>query len=156
HALEQVAAFTLERTIDPGTVVRALNVRLPDAVRVLTADEVDSSFNPRFDARRKTYRYRIYHADVMAPLERRYAWHIYGPLDVDAMQQAARMLEGTHDFASFQGTGADTSTTVRTIFKSAIKSAISTQHSAILEYEVIGNGFLRHMVRAIVGTLVEI
>jgi len=155
HALGQVAAFALERTIAPAAVARALNARLPDAVRVMSAEEAPASFHPRF-ARDKTYRYRMCSADVMSPFERRYAWHISGALDVDAMQAAAKMLEGEHNFAAFQATGSDTKTTVRTILQSTIQSAISNQQSAILVYEVTGDGFLRHMVRAIVGTLVEV
>ena len=79
-------------------------------------------------------------------------WHVPGALDVDAMQRAARMLEGTHDFAAFQAADSDTKTTVRAIFD----SALCTTHPALLEYEVSGGGFLRHMVRTIAGTLVDI
>src|SRR2546425_10005369 len=78
HALGQVAAFTLARELAPDAVVRALNARLPDAVRVLAADAVAPSFHPRFDARAKTYRYRIWNGGVLSPFERRYAWHLIG------------------------------------------------------------------------------
>jgi len=153
HALAQVAAFTLTREISADTVLRALNARLPDTVRVVAADEVPSTFHPQFDARTKTYRYRIWNADVLPPFERRYAWHVAGALDVGAMQQAARLLEGEHDFAAFQATGSDVVTTVRTLSKSAIADRAI---DGLIEYEVTGSGFLRHMVRAIVGTLVEV
>ena len=181
HALGQVAAFTLERTLQADAVVRALNARLPDAVRVLAADEVPALFNPRFDARAKTYRYRIWTGDVLSPFERRYAWHLPGALDVDAMRQAARLLEGEHDFAAFQSAGTDVATTVRSVLVSRIadcglridcgfptavqQSAIGTgsqsairnpQSAMLLCYDITGTGFLRHMVRAIVGSLVEI
>jgi tRNA pseudouridine38-40 synthase len=156
HALAQVAAFTLTREISADTVVRALNARLPDTVRVVAADEVPSTFHPQFDARAKAYRYRIWNGDVLPPFERRYAWHVPGALDVGAMQQAARLLEGEHDFAAFQAAGSDVATTVRRISKSTIQSAIRNPQSAMLEYDVVGDGFLRHMVRAIVGTLVEV
>jgi tRNA pseudouridine38-40 synthase len=153
HALGQVAACTLTRAFAPDVIVRALNVRLPPSVRVLRADEVADDFHPQFAAKSKTYRYRIWNADVLDPFERLFAWHVYGPLDVDAMNEAARMLEGTHDFAAFQGTGSEVKTTERTVYESAIaRSAIAN----LITYEVTGNGFLRHMVRAIVGTLVEI
>ena len=85
HALGQVAAFTLTRAIAADVVVRALNARLPLSVRVLAADEVPADFHPRFAATSKTYRYRIWNGDVVSPFERRYAWHVFGALDVAAM-----------------------------------------------------------------------
>ena len=170
HALGQVAAFAIERMLTADSVVRALNARLPDAVRVLAAAEVPPSFNPRFGARAKTYHYRIWNGEVISPFERRYAWHLAGALNVDAMREAARLLEGTHDFAAFQAAGSETTTTVREILVSRIAdcglrgaecgfpsgSAFRIPDSALLEYEITGTGFLRHMVRAIVGSLVEI
>ena len=152
HALGQVAGFTLARDFASEIVVRALNAKLPETVRVLSAEEAPASFHARFDARSKTYRYRIWNGDVLTPFERRYAWHVPAALDVDAMDAAARLLEGTHDFAAFQAGGSDVATTVRTIGQSTIRHS----PSAMIEYDVTANGFLRHMVRAIVGTLVEI
>lgn len=156
HALAQVAAFTLAREITADAVLRALNARLPDTVRVVAADEAPSTFHPQFDARAKQYRYRIWNGAVLPPFERRYAWHVPGPLDADAMQQAARLLEGEHDFAAFQAAGSDVATTVRRIFTSRIADCGSPADCGLIEYDVTGNGFLRHMVRAIVGTLVEV
>jgi tRNA pseudouridine38-40 synthase len=154
HALGQVAAFALTRSFAAEVVVRALNVRLPLSVRVLDAHEVSEDFHPQFAAKSKTYRYRIWNGDVVSPFERLYAWHVFGPLDVGAMNDAARMLEGTHDFAAFQGTGSEVKTTERTVFESTV--ALSAIGDSFITYEVTGDGFLRHMVRAIVGTLVEI
>jgi tRNA pseudouridine38-40 synthase len=160
HALGQVAAFTIARDLEPGAVVRALNAHLPHAIRVLSADHVPPTFRPRFGARAKTYRYRLWHAGTMSPFERRYAWHVAGPLDVEAMCAAARLLEGRHDFAAFQATGSSVATTEREILESriesTIESAIRNPQSAILCYSVTGTGFLRHMVRIIVGSLVEV
>ena len=175
HALGQVAAFSIERALAADAVVRALNARLPEAVRVLSAEEVPASFHPQFGARAKTYRYRIWNGDVMSPFERAYAWHVPGPLAVEPMIAAARVLEGTHDFASFQATGGERLTTERLVFSSrvgvALKPCLIAQESAranqsgtgqgagegrLIVYEIAGNGFLRHMVRIIVGTLVEI
>jgi len=152
HALGQVAAFSLERAIDAGALVRAVNARLPEAVRVLTACEAAAAFNPRFDARAKTYRYRIWNGAVLSPFERRYAWHVPGALDADAMAAAARRLEGRHDFAAFQAAGSEVATTERTIFS----SRLSTSGADVISYDISGDGFLRHMVRSMVGTLVEI
>jgi tRNA pseudouridine38-40 synthase len=169
HAIGQVAAFTLEHAHAADTVVRALNARLPPSVRVLSAAEVPSTFHPQFDARAKTYRYRIWNADAMHPLERRYAWHLRGPLDVDAMDAAARLIEGEHDFAAFQAHGSDVATTVRCIASSRIAAGHASSlaiaganpraagaAAPLVCYDVTGSGFLRHMVRAVVGSLVEI
>jgi tRNA pseudouridine38-40 synthase len=151
HALAQVAAFTLARDSDAATVVRALNARLPDTVRVVDACEVPASFHPQFDARGKTYRYRMWNADAMRPFERHYAWHLPGRLDLTAMCAAARLVEGEHDFAAFQGSGSDVATTVRTVTASRINT-----RGELVSYEISGTGFLRHMVRAIVGSLVDV
>lgn len=161
HALGQTASFSLTRAIAADTLVRALNARMPHAVRVLSGEEMPATFHARFDARRKTYRYRIWNGDVLAPFDRCYTWHVPGALDVGAMQAAAQLLEGRHDFAAFMATGSATTTTVRQIFSMRIAEAIPdefalrTPHSALL-IEVSGSGFLRHMVRTIVGTLVEV
>jgi tRNA pseudouridine38-40 synthase len=151
HALAQVASFTLVRAIAPQAVVRALNAKLPDAVRVMAAEEVPASFHARFDARGKTYRYRIWTGDVLPPFEHRYAWHVPGGLDVEAMRQAAALIQGRHDFAAFQSAGSDVATTMRNVYASTLLA-----EDALLVYETIADGFLRHMVRALAGSLVEV
>lgn len=151
HALEQVAAFTLGRDIGAAALVRAVNVRLPDAVRVLTAQPASEDFHPQFDSTGKAYRYRIWNGLVLLPFERRYVWHVPCDLDVDGMQRAAKMVEGKHDFAAFQATDSDTKTTTREVFTSEVRS----QKYEVV-YDVSGGGFLRHMVRTIAGTLVDI
>jgi len=120
HALGQVASFTIQRALTADAVVRAINARLPAAVRVLSAEEVAETFHPRSGATMKTYRYRIWNGEVVSPFERRYAWHLSGALDVGAMQAAAQRLVGRHDFAAFQATGSPVSTTQREIFISRI------------------------------------
>jgi tRNA pseudouridine38-40 synthase len=180
HALGQVASFSLDRAIESDALARAVNARLPKTVRVVSAIEAPPSFHARFTAYAKTYRYRIWNGPVMSPFGHRYAWHVVGPLDVSAMSAAAGRIEGRHDFASFQATGSATTTTERTIVASRIFTAEGAEdaevktHSGIeldgldlrvrrvlcgeklLYYEITGDGFLRHMVRAIVGTLVEV
>jgi tRNA pseudouridine38-40 synthase len=158
HALGQVAAFTIERALSPDAVLRALNALLPDAIRVLAAEEAAPTFHPRFGARTKTYRYRIWNGDVISPFERRYAWHLTGTLDLDAMRAAARLVEGRHDFAAFQASGGSTTTSEREVFASGInpQSPVPSPQSPLLVYEISGSGFLRHMVRNIVGSLVEV
>lgn len=152
HALGQVASFALERAIEPGDLVGALNARLPPAVRVLAASRAPDTFHARFSARTKTYRYRIWNADVLSPFERHRAWHVATPLNVAAMAAAAGLLEGRHDFAAFQATGSSTTSTEREV----CSSRVQTPEPALVAYEITGNGFLRHMVRTIAGTLVEI
>jgi tRNA pseudouridine38-40 synthase len=161
HALGQVASFTIARDLKPDALVRALNAHLPRAIRVLSAEEVSSAFHPRFDARTKTYRYRLWNDDVMSPFESTYAWHVPGPLDVEAMRAAAQLLEGRHDFAAFRATGSDVGTTVRQIMTSRLSTSqrpttVDSEDTGLIVYEVTGGGFLRHMVRIVVGSLIEV
>jgi len=151
HALGQVASCSLDRTIDPPTLVRALNYKLPHDVRVRRAHEMPPNFHARFDAHQKTYRYRLWNGSVFSPFQRRYAWHLPGALDIAAMRDATRLVEGTHDFAAFQAQGGDTPTTRRTVTQMRIADCGSR-----IDVEISGTGFLRHMVRTLVGTLVEI
>ena len=154
HALGQVASFTLARPIDAATVMRAVNARLPGEVRVLAAVKVAPAFHARFAARTKTYRYRIWNGEAVSPFERRYVWQLVGALDIDAMRQAARLFEGTHDFAACQAAAGAAAGTERTVLSSEWRIPQSAR--PLLVYEVVGDGFLRHMVRAIVGSLVEV
>ena len=151
HARGQVASFTLARAIEPERLRRALNAKLPETVRVMRAETAASEFHARFDARSKTYRYRIATGAVLDPFERRYAWHVPETLDADAMAGAARRLLGRHDFAAFQSAGATVPSTEREIFAAGFSGA-----DGLLIFDVQADGFLRHMVRAIVGTLLEI
>jgi tRNA pseudouridine38-40 synthase len=157
HALGQVASVALARAIGAATLVRALNAHLPENVRVLAAAEVSPAFHARFSATAKTYQYRIWNGDVLNPFERGRVWHIPAPmLDRDAMSAAAVALEGRHDFAAFQAAGATPRTTERTIFSSRVLATDHGDRAPLLTYEIRGEGFLRHMVRTIVGTLIEI
>ena len=152
HACAQVASFTLVRDTSPDIVVRSLNGKLPPEIRVQAAEEVPASFHARFDATSKRYRYRLWNADVLNPFERAYVWHVPGALDVAAMAEAARVVEGRHDFAAFQTVGGSGGPTVRVV----TLSTIARRDNGLVTYEVEGDGFLRHMVRAIVGTLVDV
>ena len=154
HARGQVSSFELEHGIDTGALGRALNAKLPDDIRVWRVETAPPSFHARFWARGKSYRYRINTTPVADPMERRFAWHVAEPLDLDAMRQAGATLVGRHDFAAFQTAASDTtvSTTVRTVFDLSIVS----ESADIVVVNVVGDGFLRYMVRAIVGTLVEV
>ena len=181
HALGQAASFVLARWTDADALVRALNARLPACVRVLTAGRVSDAFHARFGATKKTYRYRIWNGDVLSPFERRWAWHIAGTLDWQAMAAAATLIEGRHDFAAFRAAGGSTRSTVREVYSSCVFTGrrglpsspgdeaagedatgdagaprLAGRAPVLITYEISGNGFLRHMVRAIVGTLADI
>jgi tRNA pseudouridine38-40 synthase len=152
HALGQVASFALERSITPAVLRQAMNAHLPRTIRVLNAAAVHPEFHARFDARTKTYRYRIWHSPVMNPFERAFALHVIGPLNLEAMSAAARMLEGRHDFAAFQATGG----TVKDTEREVTSCRLICSRDRLVLLEITGTGFLRHMVRAIVGSLIEI
>ena len=152
HALGQVASVEVAFTHDVATLARALNAQLPEDVRVLSVEEAAPGFHARFSARSKTYRYCIRNGAVATPFERAYVWHVPQPLDVDAMRQAASRLLGRHDFSTFRSIGTDVPDAVRTLHRSDVVG----DAGSLLTYEVSGDGFLRHMVRAIVGTLVEV
>ena len=154
HAWGQVASFELEHGIETGALGRALNAKLPDDIRVWKVETMPMSFHARFQARRKSYRYRINRAPVANPMERRYAWYVADALDLEAMCQAGATLIGEHDFAAFQT--AATNATVRTTVRTVLDLRIDAAADDIVAIDVIGDGFLRYMVRTIVGTLVEV
>jgi tRNA pseudouridine38-40 synthase len=165
HAAGQVASARVMLTLDGPALRRALNAVLPRTLRVLDVEERPDGFHARFSAHSKTYEYRIVNGPVASPFTHRFAWHVPYRLEVARMQEAARLLEGTHDFSAFRSTGADVHTTVRTMLRSVFECRaargdglvdIALPDGTLLVYEVTGTGFLRHMVRAIVGTLVEI
>ncbi len=151
HAEEQVASFSTASRLDCVALARALNALTGDDLVVLGLREAPSSFHARFSVLGKRYRYRVRNAPLPVPWERRHAWHIPGALDVAAMQQEAAALIGTHDFTSFRAAGSDVATSTRTLDRCEVRGE-DRLVSVICE----GNGFLRHMVRNIVGTLVEV
>ena len=153
HARGQVASVRVTCRHDAPTLVRALNAQLPAHVRVLAIEDAGENFHARFSATGKHYHYQIRNAPLVLPFERAYVWHVPEPLDLVAMRAAAAELVGTHDFAAFRSSGTEVVDTVRTITQSEL---VPRDSSGLITYEVTGTGFLRHMVRAIVGTLVEI
>jgi tRNA pseudouridine38-40 synthase len=154
HALAQVASVGLRATLDPATLARALNGALPPQVRVVHVEEADPSFHARFSATGKRYEYRVVNAPFVSPFLQKYVWHVTHSLDLDAMREAAALVLGTHDFAAFQGSGSVVTSTVRTIRSAEWSGAPGSQEAIVFRVE--GDGFLRHMVRNVVGTLVEI
>jgi tRNA pseudouridine38-40 synthase len=153
HALAQVAACTLRNPIPPYNLRKAINRLLPPSVRVLSVEETRPDFHPRFDAVAKTYEYRIHRGEVLSPFEWRYAHHFPYPLNDQTFENLAPQLEGEHDFSAFAASDHsdhEGKSTVRTIFSSRARRAGDR-----LIYEVRGSGFLKHMVRNIVGALLE-
>jgi tRNA pseudouridine38-40 synthase len=154
HALGQVASVRLASHLDEPTLHRALNAVLPLDVRVLGVELMDDDFHARVDARSKTYEYRIVNAPVVSAFLHRYAWHVPQPLDIDAMRTASGPLIGKHDFGGFQGAGSSVATTTRTILELEWEDGGGFDLPLVLR--ITGDGFLRHMVRNIAGTLVEV
>jgi tRNA pseudouridine38-40 synthase len=153
HALGQVAAFSIENPIPVDNLRRAMNRLLPRDIRVLRAEEAALDFHPRFQAKRKTYEYRIFRGEICAPFERRYVYHHPYPLAVEEMTTLAPLLEGEHDFTAFAASDERDElelSKVRTIFCSRF-----TLDGDRLIYRVTGSGFLKHMVRNIMGVLLE-
>jgi tRNA pseudouridine38-40 synthase len=150
HAAGQVASVNVEIAYPVSAIQRALNFRLPADIRVLEVADARPGFHARSHARGKTYRYRIATAAVRSPFDRAFVWHAPEARDLDAMRDAAARLVGRHDFVSFQARGSAVTATTRTIERLEIHETPGE-----VTVEVDGDGFLRHMVRAIVGTLVE-
>ncbi|HVM95539.1 MAG TPA: tRNA pseudouridine synthase A, partial [Candidatus Acidoferrales bacterium] len=140
-----------ERAIDAETVLRALNALTPLDVTIRTVDVVGEDFDPRRHARRRVYDYRIWNERFASPFWRRYAWHVARPLDLEAMRRAATVLIGEHDFSALQAADCDAENPVRRISRSEL-----SKQGSLVTYQVEATAFLRHMVRTIVGTLVEI
>jgi tRNA pseudouridine38-40 synthase len=162
HAVGQVATVEISAPHAPPVLLRALNAHLPADIRIRAVEDVASDFHARFSARRKTYRYLLRNGAFADPFERAFVWHIREPLDLARMQQAAVHVCGTHDFAAFRSTGGRVTSTTRTIFSSRFDIAASpagpfgAAAGTLIAYEIEGDGFLRHMVRAIVGTLADV
>lgn len=174
HALCNLAVFDTESRIPGNKFAAALNVRLPEQIRVQRSEEVAPDFHPRFRDTVKTYEYRIYNAEIPSPAQRLYTLFSYTPFDVERMRRAAGYLEGTHDFASFCSVYTQAKTTVRTITaidvteepcrkeREAAEALGSTEAFSrcgrfprLITIRVSGTGFLYNMVRIIAGTLME-
>jgi tRNA pseudouridine38-40 synthase len=152
HALGQVASFPLANPIPVENLRRAMNHLLPEAVRVLRAEEVPEEFHARHSARAKTYEYRIWRGEICPPQLSRYVHPFPYPLDEPGMMEAAGRFAGTRDFRSLAANnGEPLESTVRTIFSSTLE-----REGEQLLYRVRGSGFLYHMVRNVVGTLIEV
>ncbi len=154
HALAQVAAFSIENPIPVANLRKAMNRLLPRDIRIDDVREAEPDFHPRFDARAKTYEYRIWRAEVCSPFERRYVHHHPYPLDVDAMIRVAPLLEGEHDFTAFAASDDRDHEPGKSKVRRIFSSELSCTGDRLI-YRVRGSGFLKHMVRNIVGVLLE-
>lgn len=151
HALGQVACMHVSKTVDLYAFQKGLNALTPPDIVVKRVETVPASFNPRRDARSRVYLYRIWNHPWPSAFWERYSWHIAFPLDFTAMERATAHLVGTHDFSSFQATGSDARHPVRTVLGNSWH-----REDGFLVYTIEAHAFLRHMVRNLVGTLVEV
>lgn len=154
HALAQVAAVSLNNPIPVDHFRRAVNRLLPSTIRINNVEETPLDFHPRFHARRKTYEYRIFRDEICPPFERRWVYHHPYPLDERAMISAAALYTGEHDFTAFAA--ADERDALGHSKRRLIYESHLYREGPRLVYRVAGSGFLKHMVRNLVGVLLEI
>jgi tRNA pseudouridine38-40 synthase len=173
HAAAQVASITIDHPISVEELMRALNARLKSGdIRIRNIEEMFDRFDARIYAKSKTYRYAIWNGGHPSPFFRHVVWHVPARLDLDRMVEATKAVAGEHDFAAFQGRSSDVLTTTRTVLSaqlvemnihadqpvalSALEPGAPHSDGRLLRFEITGTGFLRHMVRIMVGTLVDI
>jgi len=172
HAAAQVASITIDHPIPAEELLRALNARLKAGdIRIRSIEEMPDRWDARVYAKGKTYRYAIWNGAQPSPFLRHVVWHVPQPLDQDRMARAAEALIGEHDFVAFKGRGSDVLTTVRRVWSAElVETNIHTDQPIALSpldtgadaggrffrFEISGSGFLRHMVRTVTGTLVDI
>ena len=151
HALGQVANFFCDQEPDPHRLQRGLNALTPEDITIKEVTIVPDSFDARRDGRSRLYEYRILNRSTPSPFHLNRAWHVHDPLDVQSIREAIRFLEGEHDFSAFQAAGCDAIHPVRKIYRTSLD-----ERNELLVYTIEATAFLRHMLRNIVGTLVEI
>ena len=157
HAEGQVANAKLNKQFTPEKLRSAINGNLWRDVRVLQVEEKPDDFHARFSAKGKTYVYRVTNAPVISPFWVRFAHHEARPLDAVKMNSAARLFLGEHDWTAFSAANSDTENRVRTITEFSVESHWDGRANAsIIEFRVSADGFLRYMVRSLVGTLLEV
>jgi tRNA pseudouridine38-40 synthase len=150
HALRQVASVDVEGGPPPGRAAEALNALLPDAVAVVEAERVADDFHARHSARSRTYRYRIFRRRTTSPFEVRRSWWMPRPVDEARLADSAALLLGEHDFRAFTPTD-----TQHQVFVRVVDSAAWSREGDVLVFEITADSYLRHMVRTLVGTMLE-
>jgi tRNA pseudouridine38-40 synthase len=151
HAAGQVATFPLEARIPPGGLLRGLNSILPEDVAIIDVADADPTFDARFSARGKVYRYLVWNHLVRSPRHARTTWHVRGTLDMTAIREAAAALVGEHDFRAFRASDCERRTTRRIVRRLDVE-----RQGAEVAFEVEATAFLKNMVRILVGTLVDV
>ena len=151
HAYGQVANFKADTKIPEEKIKIALNANLPPDIRILDSVDVSPDFNSRFDAHDKTYMYQIYNDSVANPFCSRYSCFVPQNLNIDKMEEALKLIVGTHDFKGFMASGSQSKTTERTVY-----AANLLKEGNLIKIYINGNGFLYNMVRIITGTLIDI
>ncbi len=152
HALGQVAHFKTQSPMDTRTIQKALNSLLPHDIVIQKVEEAHEGFHARKHAKSKVYEYRILNRDLQSVFQRGYAWHIRQKLNLAEMKKATQSLIGEHDFSAFRTVGSPTRTPVRRVIRAEWKR----RRNGLILFEIEANGFLKQMVRSIIGTLVEI
>jgi len=151
HALGQVVNFFSDQEFDRYRIQRALNALTPVDITIKEVEAVPDSFDARRDGRARIYEYRILNRSTPSPFHLNRAWHLHERLDLQAMRAAIRCLEGEHDFSSFRAAGCDAAHPVRKVYRVSLD-----QRHELLVFTIEATAFLRHMVRNIVGTLIEV
>lgn len=152
HALNQTANFRCAASLSPEVFLKGLNSLLPEDIVISSCKIVPEKFHARYDVKSKVYHYRILNRTLPAAISRQYAWHIRKKLNLSTMQEALRCIIGSHDFKAFEGSGSPRVSTVRCIINADLVKA----ENDYLVLKIEGDGFLKFMVRNIVGTLVDV
>jgi tRNA pseudouridine38-40 synthase len=151
HAVGQVANFHTGKKFDRHRLLRGLNALTPRDITIKDAEAVAGSFDARRDGRARIYQYQILNRPMPSPFYLNRAWHLHAPLNIEAMRAAIPCVLGEHDFSSFRGAGCEADHPVRNIYETSLE-----RQGELLVYTIEATAFLRHMVRNIVGTLVEV
>ncbi len=152
HAFGQVANFKTKSNLGVDSIQKALNSFLPQDIVIQRAEEVEEGFHARRDSKSKLYQYQILNRNFRSAFRHEYAWHISQKLDLGEMKKATQILIGEHDFSSFRSVGSPTRTAIRRVIRAEWKEG----REGLIRFEIEANGFLKQMVRALVGTLAEV
>ncbi len=152
HAIAQVAHFRTSTRLETRGLLLGLNSLLPPDISIKSIEDADAEFHSRYSAVSKVYLYRVLNSRTRSGLNRNYAWFVHEPLDIESMREAASYLRGRHDFSSFCGTNNETNTYERTVLDLDVRGAANE----MVLFQIEANGFLKYMVRNIVGSLVHV